>query len=138
MPNVQYQAFFQGESGTGWIDGGKSVNRSSSGRLLQALQVRLSDVITPFIVTYDVRLADTDWLGTVSGDTLAGDRNSSSRFIDGLTVDLVNRPFEFFDSSIFYRVRWANDLGNWSEFKADGVSLVRRGVGIVGLEIKTK
>lgn len=138
MPTIQYQAFFQGEAGTGWVDGGKSVSRSGSGRLLQALQARLVDTFTTFVVTYDVRFADADWQGTVTGDTLRGDTGSPLRFIDGLCVDLVNRPFPFIDTSILYRVKWANDPENWSEYKMDGASIGRRGVGIVGIEIATR
>ena len=136
MPAIQYQAFFQNEGGTGWREGGHATDRSGSGKLLQAIQIRLTDLIPAFIVTYDVRFADASWQGTVSGDTLRGDLGNPTRFIDGICIDLVNRPLVFLNGSVSYRVKWANEPGVWSDYKQDGASLGRRGVGIVAFELK--
>ena len=130
---IEYQGHFQIIQWGGWVVGGAKIGKVNSGRLLQAVQIRLTDPPPGLSVIYDVRLRATGWEGTVSSGTVAGNTNGSDKTIDGLCIELVNRPIGQRNLTVSYRA-FSKDKQAWSETCSNGRTLSVSG-GIEALEI---
>ncbi len=128
--SIEFQAFFRGIGGTGWQSNGSSI--SMPGSFLQAIQVRLVNPWPFAVITYDVHSIKAGWLGSVSGDNLAGNTINPNDYLDSLCIDISNRPPGFIASlNIVYKVQ---TQGVWGLEKKNGSS-TKQGQGIEGIQI---